>query len=106
MDSLPGAVSLAHALLALSRSRATGVLHVSTERGACCLAIASGVARAASGLGREGQPLGDALVRDGALDAHAHGEALRRNDHSHGPVGAWLVGSGLVTRPALERALR
>lgn len=106
MDSLPGAVSLARALLALSRSRSTGVLHVNTERGSCRIAVCAGIARAASGLEREGQPLGDALVRDGALDVRAHGEALERSDPQGGPVGAWLVGSGLVTRPALERALR
>src|SRR5262245_34959680 len=106
MDSLPGAVSLARALLSLSRSRQTGVLHVVTERGECRLAIVAGIARAASGASFAEHAVGDALLRDGALDPTAHAAAMREHAHTHGPVGSWLVDAGLVTRPALELALR
>jgi hypothetical protein len=106
MDSLPGAVSLARALLSLSRARKTGVLHVATELGECWLAIVDGVPRAAGALPGFDDTLGDALVRDGALDPRAHCEALQRSERAYGPVGYWLVDAGLVQRPALELALR
>jgi hypothetical protein len=106
MDSLPGAVSLARALLSLSRARRTGVLHVATELGECRLAIVDGVPRAASALPGRDETLGDALMREGALDPQAHHEALRRSEHAYGPVGYWLVDAGLVARPLLELALR
>jgi hypothetical protein len=106
VDSLPGAVSLARALLSLSRARQTGVLHVATEIGGCWLVIVDGVPRAASALPGRDDTLGDALVREGALDPHAHHEALRRSERTYGPVGHWLVDAGLVGRPALELALR
>jgi hypothetical protein len=105
MDSLPGAISLARALLSLSRARQTGVLHVESELGGCRLSIVDGVPRAARGLTFE-DPLGDALVREGELDPHAHRVALRESESAHGPVGRWLLDAGLVSRPALELALR
>jgi hypothetical protein len=106
MDSLPGAVSLARALLSLSRARQTGVLHVVTELGGCWLVIVDGVPRAASPLPGHDDTLGDALVREGVLDPQAHHEALQRSERTYGPVGYWLVDAGLVGRPALELALR
>jgi hypothetical protein len=106
MDSMPSAVSLARALLLLSRARRTGVLHIATEFGACRVAVVAGVPRAATALPGFAQPLGDALLADGALDPYAHAEALRASEHAHGPVGRWLVDAGLVSRPALELALR
>jgi hypothetical protein len=99
-------VSLARALLSLSRARQTGVLHVSTELGACSLTLVDGVPRAASALPGMEETLGDALMRAGALDPRAHHEALRRSERTYGPVGYWLVDAGLVSRPALELALR
>jgi hypothetical protein len=107
MDSLDGAVSLARALLSLWRARHTGILHVQTELGSCRLAIVSGMLRALGGLPGSEDTLGDALMRDGELDPQAHGQALERTQSERGaPVGRWLVGSGLVTRGALETALR
>lgn len=106
MDTLPSAVSLARALLSLSRSRQTGVLHVISEVGVCRLAIVEGVPRAASGPPGLQEPLGDALMREGELDPEAHAAALRASARMHGPVGHWLVDAGLVSRPALELALR
>jgi hypothetical protein len=82
------------------------VLHVATERGTCLLAIIAGVPRAASGPAREGEALGDALLREGALDMEAHRAALLTRVDAEGPVGRWLVDAGLVSRSALECALR
>jgi hypothetical protein len=105
MDSWSGAVSLARALLALWRSQQSGVLCLRTELGACRWSIVRGVLRAASPLPCAGDALGDALLRDGALDARAHGQALvdRRTAQ---PVGAWLVEAGLATLSAVAIALR
>ena len=103
--AVPGAVSLARALIALARGRQTGVLRVCTERGECRIAVVEGVLRAASALGAD-EPLGDALVRDGALDVEAHARALRELRALPAPVGRFLLDAGLVSRPALELALR
>jgi hypothetical protein len=106
MDTLPGAVSLARALLSLSRSCGTGMLHVMTEFGACRLTIVSGVPRAAAGPHELEVPLAEVPACDGSLDPQAHIEALHASAHVHGPVGYWLVEAGSVERPALELALR
>jgi hypothetical protein len=103
---LPGAVSLSRALLSLTRGRRTGVLRVCSELGMCRIAVVEGVPRAASGFGADDEPLGDALVRDGALDTRAHAGALRGVAALPSPVGRWLLDAGLVSRPALELALR
>jgi len=103
---VPGAVSLSRALLALSRARRTGVLCVCTEYGTCRIAVVDGVLRAAASLATLDEPLGDALMRDGALDAGAHTDALASVKALPVPVGRWLLDAGLVSRPALELALR
>lgn len=103
---LPGAVSLSRALLALARARRTGVLRVSTEHGTCSVAVVDGVLRASSALAAVDEPLGDALMRDGALDARAHADAMASVKVLPAPVGRWLLDAGLVSRPALELALR
>jgi len=106
MDTLPGAVSLARALLSLSRSRRTGMLHVMTEFGGCRLMIVSGLPRAASGPVEVEDLLADAPVGGGTFDPQAHIEALHASARVHGPVGYWLVEAGSVERPARELALR
>jgi hypothetical protein len=106
MDSISGAVSLARALLALSGSQQTGVLHVSSELGSSRLAVVRGVLRGASSMPGADDTLGDALLREGALDARAHERALRQSTRAWGPVGDWLVERGLSSRPAIEVALR
>lgn len=102
---LPSVVSLARALLTLGRTRATGVLHVSADAGVCRVALVDGVVRAASTLPGQDQPLGDTLIGDGALDVAAHARALEQTA-PRGPIGEYLVASGVTTRPALELALR
>jgi hypothetical protein len=106
MDSMSGAVSLARALLALTRFGRSGVLHTRTELGTCRLSIARGVLAAAAGSPAPDDILGDALMRAGALDVRAHGEAMLRACSERRPIGDWLVDTGLTTRPAVEVALR
>ena len=101
----PSVLSLARALLTLARTRATGVLHVHGEAGACQLAVVDGVVRAATALPGSDRMLGDALAGDGALDPAAHAGALQHGA-PQGPIGQYLVAAGLTTRAALELALR
>ena len=105
MDRLPAATSLATALLALERSRTTGVLTVRGRLGEARLAIVDGTPRALAGAVAQGGTLGDRLARTGGLDARAHAEAL---DHGapRGPVGGWLVASGSARPEAVAHALR
>ncbi len=105
MDRLPGATSLARALLALERARATGVLEVRAARRSARLALVSGTPTAAVLDPDDGETLGDVLARDGALDREAHARALAEGAPST-PVGEWLVETGAATRPAVEYALR
>ena len=104
MQDLPSAVSLARALLALHRGRGTGVFRVCSGEEVCRLAVVDGVVRAAAGQ-RDRLTLGDVLMRSGDLDGNAHRRALSQGA-AQGPVGGWLVDSGLATRPAVEHALR
>ena len=76
MESLTRPVSFARALLALSRARQSGVLHVDSELGVCRIAIADGVPRAASMARGTARAIGDALLADGALDPAAHARAV------------------------------
>jgi Domain of unknown function (DUF4388) len=104
MQDLPGAVSLARALLALHRGRGTGVLHVCSGAEARRIAVVDGRVRAVA-CSRDRLSLGDVLLRSGDLDAQAHRRALTERP-VQGAVGDWLVDSGLATRPAVEHALR
>ncbi len=104
MNSLPSAVSLARALLALARVRSTGVLTVCSPYDVCRIAVVEGVPRAAASK-RSGASLGDVLLREGDLDQQKHLHALDAGPPDW-PIGAWLVRSGVATRPAVEHALR
>lgn len=105
MDQVPAAISLARALLALSRARATGVLEVMSAHLRARVAVTCGTPRAAAMPGLSDETLGDLLARHGALDVEAHARALERST-PWGPVGDWLVANGAATRPAVEWALR
>ena len=105
MDRLPAATSLATALLALERSRASGVLHVRGVPGEARLAIVEGTPRALVGAVAQGGSLGDRLTRTGGLDATAHASALDTAP-PRGPVGRWLVESGSARPEAVAHALR
>jgi len=104
MDRLPGAVSLARALLTLERSGRSGVLEVISGAERCRIAVRAGTPVAATPLRRDGT-LGDSLLRSGDLDLRRHDEALAESPPT-GPVGDWLVATGAATRPAVELALR
>jgi hypothetical protein len=106
MESLSQAVSLARALLSLSRSRQTGVLYVETELGTCRVAVVEGVPRAASALAGVERSLGDALFAEGALDLDAHARAVEHDATAPGPIGDWLIAKGLASRGAVDVALR
>jgi len=97
---------LARGLLALGRSRRTGVLHVTSEFGECLISIVNGVPCAVSGSAGGSRTLGDALVDDGALEPGAHHEAWLGRAADETPIGAWLVESGLASRIAVDAALR
>jgi hypothetical protein len=104
MDRLPGASVLARALLSLARGRATGVLEVVAGVRLGRLAIRDGHTVAAAVSEPDEACLGDLLVRAGVLDPERHREALDEGE-PEGPVGAWLVREGLVTKEALNDGL-
>jgi len=103
--ALPGAVSLARALLALSRSEQSGVLHVSSATERFQLVLDTGVVRSLRGGNSDQHALGDALLAAGALDCVRYSEALAKETPS-APIGEWLVRTGSTTTPALQYVLR
>ncbi|MFW5926308.1 MAG: J domain-containing protein [Myxococcota bacterium] len=105
MDHLPGATSLARALMALARSRATGVLTVQSGVARARLGVVDGTPRAVALEGVDDEPLGDLLARDGAIDPRVHARALRRGV-PRTPIGRWLVAMGAASEPAVAHALR
>lgn len=105
MATTAGTVYLARALLALDRTRQTGVLRVSGDTDRCLVAVVGGIPRAATPVRGAEDSLGDELLRSGELDGEAHRRALERVPVAR-PVGAWLIEVGAATRPAIEHALR
>ena len=106
MECPTAAVSFARALLALARARASGVLRAQTELGRAELVLECGVVCGATAVPGADRMLGDVLLAGGALDARAHSNAVAELGEAQVPVGAWLVGRGLATRPAVDAALR
>lgn len=102
---LPGAVSLARALLTLSRAEQSGVLLVSSGSERFQLVLDAGVIRAVRGADGDRHALGDGLMRVGALDCVRYSEALAKDTPST-PIGAWLVRNGCTTPAAVEYVLR
>ena len=106
VEALLQAASFGRVLLALSRGRQTGVMCVGGEFGACWIAIDQGVPRAARFADGAPGALGDTLVAQGALDRDGLARTATDERESSAPVGVWLVERGLVTRSAVEIALR
>lgn len=102
---MPGAVSLARALLSLSRSEQSGVLHVSSAHERFQFVLDAGVVRALRGGDNDQHTLGDALLAAGALDCVRYSEALAKDTPS-APIGAWLVKTGCTSAAALQYVLR
>jgi len=102
MDRLRAAASLARALLSLADAKRTGILRVHAGQRCAELQLLHGVIVSIQGV--DGELLGDALLRDGELDAQVHGAALSAKEPS-GPVGHWLVAVGAASREAVDRAL-
>jgi hypothetical protein len=95
--------ALARALLALSRTQKTGVLHAQGAGRSARIAIVGGTPRA---IDLEGGPcLGDILTEEGALDHDAHRRALESGG-PRGPIGRFLVESGAAKASAVSYALR
>lgn len=101
---LPGATTLARALLVLARSRATGILTVRSRLGVARLAIDGGAIVAAQSHHEE-EPIGDLLSRAGEVDMDAHRRALEAEPPS-APIGRWLVRHGVTSEASLAVALR
>lgn len=102
MDALLAAVPLARALLSLAEAKRTGVLCVQSGYRSAEVALRDGAVVSLTGV--DGELLGDALLRDGELDALLHGAALAEGEPC-GPVGHWLVSVGAASREAVDRAL-
>ena len=105
MEVHVGTVSLARALMALDRTRQSGVLQVIGDAGRCRVTVIKGTPRAAGAVPGAEASLGDTLLRSGDLDTEAHRRAMERGNAAR-PVGRWLVQIGATTRPAVEHALR
>lgn len=103
--ALPGAVSLARALLTLSRSEQSGVLHVSSSSERFQLVFDAGVVRALRGGVADRHVLGDELLAAGALDSARYAAALAAGTPT-APIGEWLVRTGSTTSAALQYVLR
>src|SRR5262249_17847277 len=102
MDALRAAAPLARLLLALADSQRQAAVCVRSGARRARLVIDRG--RALSLEGVDGEPLGDALLRMGALDAALHGAALSGKP-SEGLVGRWLVQVGAAPESAVRDAL-
>lgn len=105
MERLPGATALARSLLSLSRSQATGVLRIDAADRQARVSIVDGTPRAIATAFAADDLLGDLLVRSGSVDPRAHAEALS-DGGPDGPVGEWLVSTGLAEKSAVAHALR
>ena len=108
MDELSSATYFGRTLLTLARARATGVLHVEAPSKRARVLLQDGAV--AGVCTPDGAPegdlaLGDLLLREGVLDAAAHGRALEAAPPTS-PVGDWLVRAGLADAPAVAHALR
>ncbi len=102
MDALRAAVPLARALLSLAYAKRSGALHVQVGYRRAVVELFEGAVMALQGV--DGELLGDALLREGELDACRHGAALSEAEPD-GPVGHWLVAVGAASREAVDRAL-
>jgi hypothetical protein len=102
MDALRAVLPLARVLLALAEHRRDAMVLVRSSSRLAELEVVRGRVVRLDGV--ESEPLGDTLMRGGALDQARHGEALEHTPPS-GPVGEWLVHVGAAARPAVSRAL-
>lgn len=99
----PASAALSRALLALSRTQKTGVLHAQGAGRTARIGIVEGTPRAVEIDG--GPCLGDILAEEGALDHEAHRRALAEREPS-GPIGRFLVETGAARASAVSYALR
>ncbi|MCA9602994.1 MAG: DUF4388 domain-containing protein, partial [Myxococcales bacterium] len=95
---------LVRSLVALARTRTSGVLDVKVPGRSAAVAVVHGAPVAIAIQGEADPSLGDRLVDAGAFDDDAHRRALDLSV-PHAPIGEWLVAHGVTTRDALEHAL-
>jgi hypothetical protein len=102
MDALRSALPLARLLFALAEHRRSASVLVRSSSRLAEIELSHGRIVRVDGV--ESEPLGDTLLRGGALDQARHGAALAE-DPPAGPVGEWLVQVGAAPREAVDRAL-
>lgn len=103
MDALRSAVPLARVLFKLAERRKSVTVRVRASGKLAELSLVAGYAVALHGV--DGELLGDALLRKGALDTSRHYAALSARPARTGPVGRWLVDVGAASREAVRTAL-
>jgi hypothetical protein len=102
MDVLRAAVPLARLFLAAADGRLDAVVRVRARARLAHVHLVQGRLIAVDGV--DGEPLGDTLMRLGALDAIRHRAALA-HESPRGRVGPWLVAVGAAEAGAVRCAL-
>jgi hypothetical protein len=103
-EDIAGAVSLARAFIALSRSEQSGVLEVWGDGTRAKVTVVDGIPTAATAVAGADALLGDTLLRAGQFNWEAH-QAVMCHVQPERPVGHWLVKMGIATRLAVQTAL-
>ncbi len=102
MDALRAAVPLSRLFLALANSERLVEVRVRARSRCATVRIERGSILSIEGV--DGEPLGDALLRQGSLDRAKHETALATRP-PRGPVGPWLVAVGAASQAAVGSAL-
>jgi hypothetical protein len=102
MDALCAAIPVARGLLRLADTVSPRLLCVAAGTRRAALRTERGAVVEVSGV--DAEPLGDTLLRQGALDADRHQAALEAAFPAQ-RVGAWLVSVGAASEPAVRAAL-
>ena len=102
MDALRAAVPLSRLLLALAKSERLVEVRVRARSRRATVRIERGSILSIEGV--DGEPLGDALLRQGSLDRVKH-EAALASQPPIGPGGPWLVAVGAASQAAVGNAL-
>lgn len=103
MDALCAAIPVARALLRVADAASPSCVFVVAGARRAMLRVEQGVVREVTGVDCE--PLGDTLLRAGALDAERHASALACG-YPEQQVGPWLVSVGAASEAAVRSALR
>jgi hypothetical protein len=102
MDALRAAVPLARVFIAAAEGRMDAVIRIRSRSREARAYLKQGRLSALEGVDTE--PLGDALLRRGVLDAIRHRAALQVKP-PQGKVGPWLVAVGIADAASVRDAL-